>query len=80
MAPDDAVRIIRSLEADLGEQLFICMPVEYARTLRQLCDYEEESAAGIMTTDYVSLYDDITIAEVVEILREKELQIGRAHV
>ena len=73
MAPDDAVRIIRSLEDDLGEQLFICMPVEYARTLRQLCDYEEESAAGIMTTGYVSLYDDITIAEVVEILREKEL-------
>ena len=73
MAPDDAVSIIRGLEDKYIEPLFVCMPVSYARNLRQLCDYEEESAAGIMTTDFVSLLESMTITEVVDVLREREL-------
>ena len=73
MAPDDAVSILRSLNDTYFEPLFVCMPVGVARTLRQLCDYEEESAAGIMTTNYVSLHEELTISQVVEVLRVKEL-------
>jgi magnesium transporter len=73
LAPDDAVSIIRGLDVEYIEPLFVSMPVGYARKLRQLCDYEEESAAGIMTTDFVSLFKEMTITEVVEVLREKEL-------
>lgn len=73
MAPDDAVSIIRGLEDKFIEPLFVCMPVSSARKLRQLCDYEEESAAGIMTTDFVSLLESLTITQVVEVLREREL-------
>ncbi|MBC8309637.1 MAG: magnesium transporter [Planctomycetes bacterium] len=73
MAPDDAASIIRSLDTEYVGQLFACMPVSYARKLQQLCDYEEESAAGIMTTDFVSLFEEMTITEVVEVLREREL-------
>ena len=69
MAPDDAVSVVRGLDASYVEPLFICMPVASSRTLRQLCDYEEESAAGIMTTDFVSLLESFTISEVVDILR-----------
>jgi magnesium transporter len=49
------------------------MPVGHARQLRQLCDYQEESAAGIMTTDFVSLNDEMTIEEVVDLLRRREI-------
>ncbi len=73
LAPDDAASIIRGLSDEFVEPLFVSMPVGTARKLRRLCDYEEESAAGIMTTDFVSLPEDITITEVVEILREREL-------
>jgi magnesium transporter len=73
MAPDDAVSIFRGLEDKFIEPLFVCMPVSSARKLRQLCDYEEESAAGIMTTDFVSLVESMTITQVVEVLREREL-------
>jgi magnesium transporter len=73
LAPDDAVSIIRGLDDEYVEPLFLSMPVGDARKLRQLCDYEEESAAGIMTTDFVSLPENITITQVVEILREREL-------
>jgi len=73
MAPDDAVSIIRGLHAEYVEPLFVCMPVAKARKLRQLCDYEEESAAGMMTTDFVSLLEEMTITEVVDVLREREL-------
>ena len=73
MAPDDATSIIRGLDEEYVEPLFVCMPVAYARKLRQLCDYEEESAAGIMTTDFVSLFEEMTITEVVDVLREREL-------
>ena len=73
MAPDDAVSIIRGLDDDYIEPIFVCMPVVAARKLRQLCDYEEESAAGIMTTDFVSLDENLTITQVVHVLREREL-------
>lgn len=73
LAPDDAVSIIRGLDDDFIEPLFLSMAVEYARKLRQLFDYEEESAAGIMTTDFVSLSEEMTINEVVNVLREREL-------
>ncbi len=73
LAPDDAASIIRGLDLKYIEPLFVSMPVGYARKLRQLCDYEEESAAGIMTTDFVSLSEEMTITEVVEVLREREL-------
>ncbi|MDP7004819.1 MAG: magnesium transporter [Phycisphaerales bacterium] len=73
MAPDDAVRIIRGLDKQTLEPLLVSMPIGYARKLRQLCDYEEESAAGIMTTDFVSLPEEMTITDVVELLREREL-------
>lgn len=73
MAPDDAVSIIRGFEDKFIEPLFICMPVSSARKLRQLCDYEEESAAGIMTTDFVSLLESLTITQVVGVLRERDL-------
>jgi magnesium transporter len=73
LAPDDAVSIIRGLDDEYVEPLFLSMAVGDARKLRQLCDYEEESAAGIMTTDFVSLSENITITQVVETLREREL-------
>jgi magnesium transporter len=73
LAPDDAVSIIRGLDKEFVEPLFVSIPVSSARKLRNLCDYKEESAAGIMTTDFVSLPEEITITEVVEILREREL-------
>ena len=73
MAPDDAVSIIRGLDEAFIEPLFVCMPVSYARKLRQLCDYEEESAAGMMTTDFVSLLESMTITEVVAVLQKREL-------
>ena len=73
MAPDDAVSIIRLLDKVNTEQLIVCMPVGHARKLRQLCDYQEESAAGIMTTDFVSLNDKMTIEEVVDLLRQREI-------
>ena len=73
MAPDDATSILRGLDEQFIEPLFVCLPVEYARKLRQLYDYEEESAAGMMTTDFVSLLEEMTITEVVDVLREREL-------
>ena len=73
MAPDDAVSIIRAVKQEQIEQLFLGMKVRDARTLRQLCDYEEESAAGMMTTEFPSLVESMTITQVVKILREEKL-------
>ncbi|MDP7008482.1 MAG: magnesium transporter [Phycisphaerales bacterium] len=73
MAPDDAVRILRSVDDQYIEPTYHNMSVQKARTLRQLSDYEEESAAGMMTTDFVSLDESMTITQVVDLLREREL-------
>ena len=73
MAPDDAVSILRSVDEKYVEPMYSAMAVGDARILRQLRDYEEESAAGIMTTDFVSLHETMTITQVVDLLREREL-------
>ncbi len=73
MAPDDAASILRGMENPFREDFLLKMPVAAARPLRRLCDYEEESAAGIMTTDFISLDESISISAAVEVLREREL-------
>ena len=47
MAPDDAVSILRSVDEKYVEPMYSAMAVGDARILRQLRDYEEESAAEI---------------------------------
>jgi magnesium transporter len=73
MAPDDAADLLQTVADEQREVLFAAMPAAEAIRLRRLVGYDEESAAGLMTTEHVALRDDMTVGEATEIIRNSQL-------
>ena len=70
MDPDDAAAIVRDLPYEKAERLLQLMGVEDAEDIRTLLGYRDETAGGMMTTQYVAMHDDDTVGEAIEALRE----------
>ncbi len=69
MDPDDAADIVGGLPYEKAEKLLRLMGVENAAGIRQLLGYREDTAGGLMTTQYVSMRTTDTVAETIEALR-----------
>jgi magnesium transporter len=69
MASDDAADIIGELPSPLAEEVLGLINEEQAQALRQLLRYDEESAGGIMTKQFVSVPDDATVQEAIDQIR-----------
>ena len=63
LADDDAVDLIAELEPDEQSRLLAAMPAEDAGELRDLLEYGEETAGGLMTTEFVSVPGSLTASE-----------------
>ncbi len=70
MDPDDAADIVRDLPYEKAERLLRLMGVETAEGIRQLLGYRDETAGGMMTTQFVACHDDDTVDEAIEVLRQ----------
>ncbi len=70
MDPDDAADIVRDLSYEKAETLLRLMGVEDATEIRRLLGYKDGTAGGMMTTQYVAVNMDDTVAETIEVLRE----------
>ena len=73
MDPDDAADLLSELPAEEAEKLLELMEPEEAAPVRQLMDYVEDTAGGMMTTEPVILAPDATVAEALARVREPEL-------
>ncbi len=69
MDPDDAADIVGDLPYEKAETLLRLMGVENAADIRKLLGYKEDTAGGLMTTQYVALHADSTVEEATEVLR-----------
>jgi CBS domain-containing protein/sporulation protein YlmC with PRC-barrel domain len=69
MEPDEAADLLGDLPKDRKEDLLALMEKEDADDVRKLLAYPEESAGGIMTTEYASIPPDLTAAEAIQVLR-----------
>ncbi len=69
MGPDEAADLVADLSAERQEELLALMEPEEASEVRQLLAYGEETAGGLMTTDFITLTADQTAGEVIEMLR-----------
>lgn len=69
MDPDDAADIIGDLPYEKAEKLLWLMGVQDSHRIRTLLGYREKTAGGIMTPDFVSVSEDMTVAEAIEKLR-----------
>jgi magnesium transporter len=72
MDPDDAADIIGDLPYDKAEKLLKLMGMEEEASVRALLGYKEETAGGIMTPDFVSVNDDLTVSDAVDAIRSMD--------
>ncbi len=70
MDPDDAADVLGDLPEDKAEELLDLMEPEESKDLRKLLEYPENTAGGIMTTEYAYVDQDLTVREVMRSLRE----------
>ncbi len=69
MDPDEAADALQSVSQEEAADLLGRMDHEDAAEVQELLGYPEDSAGGLMTTDYVSVPDWATVGEVIEALR-----------
>lgn len=70
MSPDEAADLLAELPPQRSENLLGLMEDEDARDVRKLLLYHEDSAGGLMTTDYISVSQDLTAENTIRTLRE----------
>ncbi|MDA3935992.1 MAG: magnesium transporter [Actinomycetota bacterium] len=69
MDPDDAADIIGDLPYDKAEALLHLMGVNESKAVRSLLGYKEKTAGGIMTPEVTTVTEDMTVQQVVDLLR-----------
>ncbi len=72
MAPDDAADILSDLPQEKQDELLALMEPEESEDVRELLEYNEDTAGGMMTTDYVAVPSGLTADEALAILRGME--------
>ncbi len=72
MSPDEAADLLAELPAERSEDLLELMEDEEAKEVRMLLSYPEDTAGGIMTTDFASIRPGLTAAKAIEAIRSQE--------
>lgn len=70
MAPDEAADLLAELPKDRSQELLRLMETDEAADVRKLLTYPEDSAGGIMNTEFVCVLPDITVTDTLKLLRE----------
>lgn len=72
MSPDDAADLVADLSEAARAEILPLMDREEAEEVQTLLGYPEESAGGIMTTEFIAISEDLTATETLDRLRELE--------
>ncbi len=70
MDPDDAADVLGDLPEEKAEELLGLLEPKESKDIRILLEYPENTAGGIMTTEYAYIQQDLTVGEVMKQLRE----------
>jgi len=70
MDPNDAADLLADLEPDDRAQLLDLMEDDEAHTVKKLLTYPEDSAGGIMSTEYTTIPQGLTVAQALQYVRE----------
>ncbi|MCL5103910.1 MAG: CBS domain-containing protein [Armatimonadetes bacterium] len=72
MEPDEAADVLGDISADRREDILEEMEPEEAEDIKELLTYEDQSAGGLMTTEYVAISRDMTAQQAIDTIRELE--------
>lgn len=70
MSPDEAADVLGDLPEEKAEDLLNRMEDEEQIEVAELLPYEDDTAGGLMTTEFVTLPRDLTVGEALARLRE----------
>ena len=63
MSPDEAADVLAELEEETSEEILEEMEPEPKTEVRELLEFDEDSAGGLMNTEYVALPETATVAD-----------------
>jgi len=75
MEPDAGADLLADLSEERAEKILDLMEPEEAADLRSLMRYHPESAGGLMTLDFVTVPEHLTVREAMRRLREEAREI-----
>ena len=70
MSPDDAADLIGDLSDDKAQELLELMDPEESKDVKHLLEYPEDTAGGIMTTEYAVAPEEFTAGQSLNMLRK----------
>jgi magnesium transporter len=77
MAPNEAADVLAELEQQTSEEILQEMEPEPKTEVEELLEYRENSAGGLMNTEYVALPENATVADAMAALRTHEEAIEK---
>ncbi len=69
MAPDDAADLVAELEEPRREAVLMLLPVSHRTKVRALLGYDPAEAGGLMSPDFVAVYQQATVEEALQRVR-----------
>jgi magnesium transporter len=72
MAPDEAADVLAELEEETSEEILDEMETAPGAEVRELLEFKEDSAGGMMNTEYVSLHENATVNDAIAALKGNE--------
>jgi magnesium transporter len=70
MSPDDAVDVLGEMDEEKAQELFDLMEDEEKADVAELLPFRNDTAGGLMTTEFVTFPKDLTVAQAIARLRE----------
>jgi magnesium transporter len=72
MSPDDAADLVQDLSDETRQEILALMEKDEAEEIGELLAYPEDTAGGMMTTEFVAIPSSLTCAQAIDRLREME--------
>ena len=69
MAPDEAADVLGDLPEEKAQELLSLMDEEEAEDLQELMEHKDDSAGGLMNTEFLSVAADLTVEEALHQVR-----------
>ena len=73
MSPDEAADALSELEEEKSEDILEEMESEDKTDVEELLEFEEDTAGGMMNTEYVALPESATVADALGALKDNEV-------
>lgn len=70
MSPDDRADVLDEIEEAHADDILAEIPVDERRATEQLLSYDPDTAGGLMTTEFVSVPDSVSVEEALLRVRE----------